>query len=185
MLAIVPEKLSDIYKHILSKINQNYYPETLRLFRCVYLAERPLTIAELCFTMSLPDLEMSLLESSLSELDLPTPSMMARQIISLSGGLIESKKHEKGYIVQFIHQSINDFLSREDLRILDKTFFKDSIGQGHYQLSLICANYLRIIRIDNLANSGANFLKIQFPFVDYVSRSWFIYAEKAETRGLP
>ena len=182
MLEEVPEELSDVYKHILGKvIDKKYYRETLRLMRWVCLAERPLTVTELCFAMSLPETEILGPESSLAEPELRPYDVIVRRIVSLSGGLIESKQHEEDQIVQFIHQSVNDFFLRDGLRFFDKTS-GDPIGQGHHQLSLICANY---VRIADSNNPDAESVKTKLPFMDYVARSWFLHAENAETRGVP
>jgi ankyrin repeat protein len=182
MLKEVPEELGDVYKHILGKvIDKNYYPETLRLMRWVCLAERPLTVTDMCFAMSLPETEILHLESSLAEPELRPYDVMVRRIVSLSGGLIECKQHREDRIVQVIHQSVNDFFLRDGLRFFDKTS-GDPIGQGHRQLSLICANYMRIADSNKL---DAESLKTKLPFVDYIARSWFLHAEKAETRGVP
>ena len=104
MLTEVPEKLGDVYKHILSEVvDKKYYQQTLRLIRCVYLAERPLTLTEVCFAMSLLDTELVSSEFLPVKLGLPTLDVMVRRIISLLGGLVEPKQHEGGQIVQFIH----------------------------------------------------------------------------------
>jgi hypothetical protein len=182
MLAEVPEKLGDVYKHILSEvIDRKDIQQTLRLMRCVFLAERPLTVTEGCFAMCLPDTEILAPEFSLKELGLPTHDMMVRRIVSLSGGLIESQ-HQ---ILQFIHQSVNDFLSREGLGFLDVASCGNPIGQGHHQLSIICANYIRLAEVNNSNELSAKAIKAQLPFVDYATRSWFLHAEKAETLGIP
>ncbi|KAG9228857.1 hypothetical protein BJ875DRAFT_219133, partial [Amylocarpus encephaloides] len=181
----VPEELGDVYKHILRKvIDKNDYPETLRLMRWVCLAERPLTVIEISFAMSLRETEIPGPESSLAEPELRSYDVMVRRIVSLSGGLIESKQHGKDQIVQFIHQSVNDFLLRDGLRFFDKTSI-DLIGQGHHQLSLICANYMRITEMDSSNESDAKPVKTKLPFMDYVVRSWFLHAEKAETQEVP
>jgi ankyrin repeat protein len=181
MLAEVPEKLGNVYKHILSEvIDKDDYHQTLRLMRWVYLAERPLTVTEVRYAMSLPDTEIYT-----RELELPTPDVIKRRIVSLSGGLVELKQHEEGQILQFIHQSVNDFLLRDGLRFLDKTSPGDLIGQGHHQLSLICANYVKIADMDNSNDPDAKPVKTQFPFMHYAAISWFLHAEKAETRGVP
>ncbi|KAH8592557.1 ankyrin repeat-containing domain protein [Bisporella sp. PMI_857] len=184
LLAEVPKQLSEVYKHILTVIDKEDNQQTLRLMRWVLLAERPLTVEEGRFAMYLPDKEILAPRSSV-ELELPTINMMVKQIVSLSGGLIECKEHKKSQIIQFIHQSVNDFLSREGLGLLDVTSRENSIGQGHHQLSLICANYMKITEMDNLSDLSINAIKAWLPFMDYAVRSWFLHAEKAETRGVP
>jgi AAA ATPase domain len=79
MLANVPKKLADVYEHILTKvIDKEDHEQTLRLMRWVLLAERPLTIVEGCYAMSLPDTKLLTPEFSLAELDLPTTGMMVK-----------------------------------------------------------------------------------------------------------
>jgi ankyrin repeat protein len=184
MLAEVPEGLSDVYKHILKDVVEGkHYRQTLRLMRCVYLAERPLTMAEICFAMNLPDTET--FDSELDELELPTHNTMRKRVMSLSGGLIEFKQHENQQILQFIHQSVNDFLLRDGLEFLDTMSRGNPIGLGHHQLSLICANYIGMIKIDYSKKPDKEAIQAQFPFVDYAVRSWYSHAEKAETQGAP
>ena len=177
----VPEELDDVYEHILRKvIDKKDHPDTLRLMSLVYLAERPLNVTEISFAMSLPKTELLDLES-LAEPELRSNDIMVKRIGSLSGGLIESKKHQSDQTVQFIHQSINDFLLRNGFQFFDKTS-RDPIGQGHHQFSLICANYIRIAKIGS--KHDAKSIKTKARFIDYVVRSWFLHAEKAEKRGV-
>jgi hypothetical protein len=150
----------------------------------VCLAERPLNVTEISFAMSLPKTELLGLELSLAEPELRSNDMMVKRIGSLSGGLVESKEHQNDQIVQFIHQSINDFLLRNGLQFFDKTS-GDPIGQGHHQFSLICANYMRIAKIGSSNKHNTESVKTKFRFIDYVVRSWFLHAEKAEKRGVP
>ncbi|KAH8650891.1 ankyrin repeat-containing domain protein [Tricladium varicosporioides] len=185
LLDEVPEALGKVYEHILRKvIDKKDYPLTLRLMRWVCLAEWPLTMTDIRFGMCLPEKEIFSSEYSLAGLELQPEEKMIKRISSLSGGLIESRQHESSQIVQFIHQSVNDFLLQGGLQIFDKTTTTDLIGQGHHQLSLICANYMRIAEMDSSNDSNAEAIKAMFPFVDYVVKSWFLHAEKAETRGI-
>ncbi|KAH6712632.1 ankyrin repeat-containing domain protein [Leptodontidium sp. MPI-SDFR-AT-0119] len=123
LLDEVPEALGEVYEHILRKvIDKKDYPLTLRLMRWIR------------FAMGLPEKEILSPESSLAELELQPDDEMLKRIASLSGGLIESREHEIDQIVQFIHQSVNDFLLQDGLRIFDKTS-GDLIGQGHHQIA--------------------------------------------------
>jgi ankyrin repeat protein len=184
MLAKVPKQLGDVYKHILEQvIEKEEYQQTLRLMRWVCLAERPLTPVEICFAMNLPDTDT--FDAELEELELPTHDTMRKRVVSLSGGLIEVKQHWNRQILQFIHQSVNDFLLRDGLKFLDTMSRDNPIGLGHHQLSVICANYIRIIKPDYSKEPHERAIQAQFPFVDYVVRSWYLHAEKAETQGIP
>ncbi|PQE30879.1 ankyrin repeat-containing protein [Rutstroemia sp. NJR-2017a WRK4] len=184
ILAKVPKQLGDVYKHILEQvIEKEEYQQTLRLMRWVCLAERPLTLVEICFAMNLPDTET--FDSELDELELATHDTMRKRVVSLSGGLIEFKQHERQQILQFIHQSVNDFLLRDGLEFLDTMSHGNPIGLGHHQLSVICANYIGMIKIDYSKEPDEEAIQAQFLFVDYAVRSWYLHAEKAETQGIP
>jgi hypothetical protein len=202
MLAKVPEKLGDVYKHILSQVvEKDDQQQTLRLMRWACLAERPLTVKEAFFALYLPDTETFSSEFSLTGLEFPTPDMMVRRIVSLSGGLIECQQHWEGHILQFIHQSVNDFLLRGGgLGFLDVASGGNPIGQGHHQLSIICANYIRLAEMNKsnrrvsqseapyfdieVIEAKATAIKVELPFVDYAARAWLSHAEKAETLGI-
>jgi hypothetical protein len=135
--------------------------------------------------MSLPETEIPGPESPLPEPELRPYDVMVKRIVSLRGGLIESKQHEKGQILQFIHLSAKDFLLRDSLRFLGVASRGNPIGQGYYQLSIICANYMRLAKVNNLNEPGAEAIKAQLPFMDYAARYWFLHAEKAESLGVP
>ncbi|CZR68408.1 related to ankyrin [Phialocephala subalpina] len=182
MLAEVPKKLGDVYKHILSQVvDKDDQQQTLRLMRWRHTSPfaPEFTLEEL-------------------ELEWPGHDLIVRRIVSLSGGLIESMSHWGGQILQFTHQSVNDFLSQEGLGLLDVASLGNLVGQGHHQLSIICANYIRLAQMNNSnrrstkaeapvrgIGAEAEAIKVQLPFMDYAARSWFLHAEKAETLGIP
>jgi ankyrin repeat protein len=180
----VPKELGKVYTHILTTvIDQQDYPQTLRLLRWVCLAERPLTVKEIDCAMSLSETEMLGPELSGTQLDSRPHEMMVKRIVSLSGGLVETKQHEEDQIVQVVHQSVNDFLLGDRRLLFDKTS-GDPVGQGHHRLSVACANYIRIAEFNSASMSDAKSLKGELPFIDYVVRSWLLHAEKAEARGV-
>ncbi|KAJ8058172.1 hypothetical protein OCU04_013026 [Sclerotinia nivalis] len=119
--------------------------------------------------MNLPDTDK--FDAELEELELPTHNTMKKRVVSLSGSLVKFKQHEKQEIVQFIHQSVNDFLFQDGLDFLDTMIRCNPIGQGHNYLSVICANYIGIIRPDDSKKPDKKAIQTQFPFVDYTVRS--------------
>jgi hypothetical protein len=44
---------------------------------------------------------------------------------------------------------------------------------------------MRIAEMDSPNKHNAKSVRTKLRFIDYVARSWFLYAEKAETRGVP
>jgi ankyrin repeat protein len=184
MLKNVPKGLSEVYKHILENlIEMEDGSQTLRLLRWVYFAEHPLTIPQLCFAMCVPERETFDSDITLGDLDLPTHEEMRRQVVVLSGGLVELNGYEDNQILQFIHQSVKDYLLEDGLKALDKVTGDNISGFGHHQLSLICANFLGIIagRLKHLSTEA---IIAQFPFTDYVIGRWSLHAEKAEDHGV-
>lgn len=135
-LAEVPNGLEEIYKHILINIIEaQNRPRTLLMMQRICLAVRPLSVRELRFAMASDRIESHESMHSCQDANIlkEEDKRMEKLIISLSGGLAEVKYHEsKDYkseddkskddsrhtTVQFIHQSVNDFLLSCGFRIL-------------------------------------------------------------------
>jgi hypothetical protein len=123
---------------------------------------------------------------------------MKRLIRSYTGGLAEVKDHPlndegQSTTVQFIHQSVNDFISKDRFNCLGVSSGEDMVGKGHYRLSRSCINYLKLT--DTRREIGAmgllhmnRFESRHFvqkaPFADYASIHCFIHAEEAERVGI-
>jgi hypothetical protein len=109
-----------------------------------------------------------------------------------SGGLIEVKQQPSGSYVQFIHESVRDFLIQENgFSKLDTSLNEGAIGKSHDQLKSLCIKYidteeLRSINLQEearLENSSAQLFS-KYPFLDYAVTSVFTHAEKAESEGI-
>ena len=126
----------------------------------------------------------------------------------------ESKDDKNGNTVQFIHQSVNDFLLSYGLRSLAAVsmwqFFaqnarlsesisdKNILGHSHQRLLKSCINYLKlkeVIKIsqdevqvaneDSLIQSDKiHPLQARLPFMDYATRFWGPHAEQAESHKM-
>jgi hypothetical protein len=108
--------------------------------------------------------------------------------------------HEGDSLVQFVHQSVNDFLLSNGLNFLVSASanapfsqaFKPSmspssdeiIGQSENRLSRSCINYLKlgeVLRGDRIwdwKQRAKN--QRELPFIDYAAKSWFLHTEKAD-----
>ena len=221
-LAEVPNGLEEIYEHVLTNlIEAQNRPRTLLMMQWICLAVRPLSVRELRFAMASDYIESHELMHScrdgyvLREDDERTE----RLIISLSGGLAEVKYHvdenyedkfdgseggERHTTVQFIHQSVNDFLLSHGLEILaavsrwefstqnprlsESISNKKILGHCHQRLLRSCINYLKlkeVIKIVQDEFSTASWyerkpLRARFPFLDYATVSWVSHAQQAE-----
>ena len=127
----------------------------------ICLAERPLSLTELRFALvaelcnsSSPPLRCEDVNDFI-ELD----NRMKKQVTSLSGGLAEVKHQKFGTIVQFIHQSVNDYLLSKGLKFLisatedigtqastqpDSSSTGSVIGKSQHRLTKTCINYLKL-----------------------------------------
>jgi ankyrin repeat protein len=194
-LSKVPTKLGDVYEHIFREvIDRRNRTRTFHLMQWICLAELPLSVTELRFAIASDDLYIHPARESCKEAKdfVDTDARMERLITSLSGGLVEVKHHMSKTTVQFIHQSVNDFLLSGGLKELASST-DDIIGQSQGRLSKSCINYLRLEEVlvggSELANhkgfdpTNISLRLENLPFLEYATKCWFLHAEKAESFG--
>ncbi|KAH0536065.1 hypothetical protein FGG08_007031 [Glutinoglossum americanum] len=202
-LAEVPRELGDVYEHILKNVVEaRNWARTLHLMQWICLAERPLSVTELRYAISSDDIYVCLPQKSCEDSRdfVEDDARMERLITTLSGGLAEVS-HRGGGIVQFVHQSVNDFLLSSGLRFLlsapthnpirepaQRTSLatEDVIGQSQDRLSRSCVNYLRLEETTHEDRMWRREVVLsQLPFIHYATMSWLLHAEKAENLGIP
>ena len=160
----LPE-LDDVYKYILQKvIDTKNRPRSLCLMQWICLGERPLSVTELRFALASDSRCKDSSRTSYNDaIDfVESDCRMIKLITTLSGGLAEVKHHKGRDIVQYIHQSMDDFLqsgglhslalatgdesSSEDLESWIKG---DFLGRSQYRLFKSCTNYLTLADVGN------------------------------------
>ena len=186
----VPSDLHHIYRHIFTEVvDPEKRPRTLLLMQWVFLGARQPSVTEMRHAMASDDSVVRhgqySIEESLGFIN--NDAQMNTLIVSLSGGLAEvgPRKH-----VQFIHESVNDFLREDGFRCLGFMYDDDSISEGHYRLCLSCLNYLKPVEIRGLEKPWTPIglhrgLEERFPLIEYATRLWTFHAERARLRGLP
>jgi hypothetical protein len=98
-------------------------------------------------------------------------------------------------VVQFIHQSIIDFLTRNQRLVkLDPTLAPNAIGASHARLASCCMAYImqeefRLLAMDisSIANSDKGVLeemKESYPLLEYTSVNLLAHAENAQAEGM-
>jgi ankyrin repeat domain-containing protein 50 len=199
-LSKVPRELGAVYEHILSNIiKPERRKKTLQLMQWVFLAERPLTLEELRAAMAFDDTHISSTVQSYKDAEpfLEMYSGIHKLVNSLSGGLAEVKQYDQGNIVQFIHQSVNDFLLSTGLEFLvsktteippDQSAHEIVrmptniiIGQAQDRLSRSCVNYLRLVEVNwRKIVPGIGPKQFGYPFIEYATKYWLVHAKKAE-----
>ena len=164
----IPGELSDLYERILSPIRDQKPKRALQLMQWVCFARRPLSLEELRFAMVVDVTnEFKSLQDCKNSVDFAeTDEQMRRIVMSHSGGLAEVVKFANKDIVQFIHQSVKDYLIESGLQKLDssKSWFGDVncylkqnglrnlddslcdnvVGLAHFRISRSCVKYITL-----------------------------------------
>ncbi|OBT96248.1 hypothetical protein VE01_05769 [Pseudogymnoascus verrucosus] len=208
----VPRGLHEVYEHILTKaIEFQYRPKTLLLMQWVCLAKTPLTVGDIRFAMAAGFCIDERQESSSNLKDfVESDEDVDTLITSMSGGLVETihRKHDKytdtvsfsptsdiySSRVQFIHQSVNDFLLSDGLRLLaqlpsptswrenELTSSADSIiGESHDRLCKLCINYIKFGKVFHAYEAVYYKGKPFPPFKEYARTYWIFHAERADS----
>ena len=211
----VPSDLGDAYEHILKKIIlAENRKRTLLLMQWVCFAEQPLSVTELRYAIASDDTyihnERQFCKDARDFVD--TDEQMQKLLTSWSGGLVEARRHGDTTTVQFIHQTVNDFLRSQGLKYLASAAIDLPprppgdlpadivIGQSHDRLRRSCVNYLRLDEVlrqasfktpttettseDDRHEQTRLLLLEKLPFILYAARSWYLHAEKAEGFGI-
>jgi hypothetical protein len=153
-LDVIPRDLDHLYVELVQEIvdseDVQRKSDSLKLISWVSFALRPMTIAELSWAMAIKDdCSYKSVEQLVQSEDVPETRKMEARILDLSSGLIEITDAS---IVQFIHQSVIDFLMNKGLAILNKgTTLPDAIrGAANWQLFRTCISYLEFEDFNNI-----------------------------------
>ena len=203
----LPTGLNDLYSNILNDINISDRYRALRLMRWVCFAERPLSLSEMRYAIAF-DTESphsSLQSWQKSENFVESDEQMRLLVTSLSGGLVESvvfnddepyertsrfKRNWPGsFKVQFIHESVNDYVRSNGLSAIGSYSAFDIVGNSHSQMWKACVNYFKTEEIRKLADRiegehlpwgrKSKYLDLK-PFLEYALVYWWQHLRQAE-----
>ncbi|KAL3418862.1 hypothetical protein PVAG01_09083 [Phlyctema vagabunda] len=175
ILESIPSAIGDVYRQILEELKSSQnISQTLQLMQIVCLAVKPLSLEQLMlairfegtFDAPYPDTHSEGYRTSLMR--------FSQRIVSLSGGLVEVKHHEKFGVVQPIHLSVNDFLLHDEFRCLSPDATENLIGQGHARLFRSCIRYIKFLKehaTSNFFSSSEDSLDKEalYPFRKYAA----------------
>ena len=189
----VPSDLDGIFLTLLKKDDPGKQA-TLLILQWVLFAKRLLSPAELYFAVLAGTEPEELGPWNHQE---QNDDVIKRYITDTSKGLIEVRQGETE-TVQFIHESVNDFLLRNKrLQTLEVALQQHPIGASHDRLVACCMAYIGMRDLDSYANEdlqakihenpyhsgysnfGRMFIK-QFPFLEYASMFVLSHAEMAQ-----
>ncbi|WQF78469.1 Putative NACHT nucleoside triphosphatase, P-loop containing nucleoside triphosphate hydrolase [Colletotrichum destructivum] len=196
-LDTIPAKLGDLFKDILTRDNENM--DDLRLcIQWILFSRRPLKLKEYYFALAsgLETDDALVWDSS----QIPQ-KIMELFVLSSSKGLAEttatSKATNTDPTVQFIHESVRDFLLKDDgIRAIWPDAGPDFEAKSHERLKSCCFSYIKVAASHWLSNSlsagtslpkacsyEANDLRLlvgnMLPFLEYANSQLFSHAECA------
>ncbi|KAJ9648449.1 hypothetical protein H2199_001304 [Coniosporium tulheliwenetii] len=136
----IPSGLDELFKDILTRDGENI-AELILCLQWVLFAKRPLKREELYFAVLAGVESDPVVAWNPEEI---TNEVMERFILSSSKGLAEVTK-SKDQTVQFIHESVRDFLLKGNgLNTLRSELSSSFLGLGHERLKQCCEKYIRI-----------------------------------------
>jgi ankyrin repeat protein len=192
----IPGDLHDLFRDILTRDTHNK-DELVLCIQWVLFAKHPLSLEQLYFAI-LSGVELE----AVSEWnpDEITQDTIRRFILDSSKGLTETttSKLQKDQKVQFIHESVRDFLLKEDaLGNIWPDLRSNLYGQSHERLKQCCLNYMSVDVFAPLempeslpkasTQQAAGLRKSAtetFPFLEYAVQSVLYHADEAESCGV-
>ncbi len=160
-------------------------PASLKLIQWICFARRPLSLDELRWAMVVDINSPQKLQECENDVAYTHDNdAMERKLKRLSCGLAETVLSSNKWVVQFIHQSVNDYFAEKGLKGLsDDTAEGDcAVGNAHYRLSRTCLRYLAIEEIAQSTITDRDTLTSKFPLLHYATTSWISHAYQSQAR---
>lgn len=145
-----PIELKGIYDILLDELDDPYETQTLLQWIC--FSPRPLQIRELREAMALqPEMVHKSVIEYQKGIDYATSDhQMELRVKDLSHGLAEAVTQGNQRVVQFIHQSVLDYMVKDGCMTWFPSF-DDFSREGHFKLSRSCIRYLAMEDIQALS----------------------------------
>ena len=211
----VPSDINKFYQHQLQSTESKDRDHMLRLLQLVFYAQRPLSPTELRYALAFGCREFaSYAEWSQSSDYVRSDEQMEKRIREHSRGLVEiaqlpgddahsqdsdddqSRARSSQAVVQFIHQSVRDFLKADGFSFLRDIRQHTHDADGHEFFKTACWNYLKIkdfeaistvnLRISTQFEEGRESMKPEkdHPLLKYMVEYIFLHAAQAEQHGI-
>ncbi|KAI0544409.1 hypothetical protein F4679DRAFT_38165 [Xylaria curta] len=186
-LSAIPGDLHELFRDIITRDTRNK-DELLLCLQWLLFTARPLRPEELYFAIVSGTDPDEILPWDIEEI--PMESII-KFILNSSKGLVECTSSDQP-TVQFIHESVRDFLLKDGLKTVWPDLGVNFQGQSHDTLTRCCRRYL-----DNDVMTALNFpshselsrqqhaeirqtATQKFPFLDYSVRNIFCHSDFAE-----
>ena len=199
----VPQELGEIYQRQLQSTKYEDRGRMLRLLQSVFYAQESLSVRELRYALAFGcNTYSSYGEWLQSNECVRSDDQMEKRVREHSKGLVEvAQLPKKGRsVVQFVHQSVIDFLAADGFSCLRDSKERTHSADGHEFLKNACLNYLRIEDLDAIpvVELRVNLrvyeqfhyldqkkqLEAAHPFLEYTVQYLFPHAAQAEQDGI-
>ena len=193
----VPQDLGELYQHQLQSTKTEDRERMLRLLQLVFYAQQPLSATELRYALAFGCKAYSSYgEWSQSSEFVGSDDQMENRVREHSKGLIEVVQLPRvgETVVQFVHQSVIDFLAGDGFSFLRDSKERTHNADGHEFFKNACLNYLSIkdfmsiveLRVNDQFLYGSEELKLEatHPFLIYMVQYLFPHAAQAEQHGI-
>ncbi|SPO03446.1 uncharacterized protein DNG_06129 [Cephalotrichum gorgonifer] len=187
----IPASLHDLFRDMLTRDGRDR-DELILCIQWVLFAKRPLRPEELYFAV----LAGTDPESSTSwDRELTTLDTIHRFILDSSKGLAETTNSTRAPVVQFIHESVRDFLLKDNgLSKIWPDVGDRFHGRSHERLKECCMKYtfdaIGALQLPmppkdvKDATELRNQTQMSLPFLKYAARSVLYHADEAESGGV-
>ncbi|KAK1770374.1 vegetative incompatibility protein HET-E-1 [Phialemonium atrogriseum] len=170
----IPPELDSLYHEFVQGMDER--PASLKLIQWICFALRPLSLDELRWAMVVDaNCPYRTLKECRNAEDFACDCDI--RIRTLSCGLAEAVPSSRAHVVQFIHQSVKDFVLEKGLFVLYNSSNTTRLAAGiaHYQLSRTCIRYFAMEEIALLRRRRSRSrLLSAFPLLHYATTSWVI-----------
>ena len=190
----IPNGLHSLLKDILTRDNNNM-AKTLLCLQWILYAKRPLKQEELYFAILAGTESSEFLADWTADQGEIDEEILKISMVDCSKGLAEMTKSKKNPTVQFIHESVRDFLRDEGLNNLE--FGSIAPGPSHDALKACCLNYVTMDLSPRLPHSQhlpeaksseashlVESVSRSYPFLEYAVQNVFHHANIAAEHGM-
>jgi hypothetical protein len=171
--------LDDVFLTLLEKNNRRR-DQTILMLQWVLFAYYPLAPDQLYFAV------MSGTDGDQLRMLPPTDSSKYTKFITTtSKGLLEIRENELDGKVRFIHESVRDFLLRNNrMQLLDPLLGPYTVTMSHDRLVDCCLSYIDMVPLQNNYESVVDSMKTRYPFLFYATHHLFFHAKNACERSV-
>ena len=195
----VPPDLGEFYQHQLQSAKTEERDRMLRLLQSVFYAQRPLSVRELRYALAFGcNAYSSYAEWSQSCEYVRSDEQMEKRVREHSKGLIEVAHlpRVRTSVVQFVHQSVIDFLAADGFSFLRDGKERAHSADGHEFFKNACLNYLSIRDLEAISTVELTVIdrfpyrrekpqpEAAHPFLRYMVEYLFPHAAQAEQHGI-